>query len=236
MKKIGIAAAILVVVIGIALAVVLGQLGRLIKSGVETYGPEITGTPVSLSSARVSIFSGQGELSRLAIDSPKGFTAGPAFELGRIAIAIDPKSVTGDVIHIRSLVVDGASLIAEFSAEGRNNLNDILQHAEGLAGHTAPAPPGKQGSGVQKRMIIDEFRFTNAEVRVVAAAFKLDRKLKIGDIDRRGLGGKQGATASDIAVQVLRPVVENAVRAAAQEYLKAKGGDLGRSLLDRLHK
>jgi len=235
MKKTWIAAGV-VVVLAIIAVVFFGQLGRIIKHGVETYGPQITGTPVSLGGARVSIFSGAGSLSSLEVDNPKGYTTERAFELGTIAIVIEPRSVTSDVIHIKSLVIDGAALVAEFNAEGHNNLNDILQHAQDTAGHTPPPPPGKQGSGPAKKMIIDEFRFTNAEVRAVAAPFKLDRKLKITDVERAHLGGKAGATAADIAVQVLRPVIENAVHAAAQEYLKAKGGELGNKLLDRFRK
>jgi uncharacterized protein involved in outer membrane biogenesis len=239
-KKILIGLGTLVVLIGIVVAVVLGHLGRLIERGVETAGPQITGTDVSLGSARVSIFSGEGSLHRLHIGNPAGFSTDRAFDLGEIAIAIDPKSVASKVIHVRSVVVEAPQLVAEFDATGHSNLDKIMEHVRGAAGGGGSKGSGDSG-GSQTKLIIDEFRFEGAEVRALAPAFKVDKTLKLQPVILKNLGAKQGgAAASDIANQVMRPIVDEAVRAATQEYLNAQRDKLGdkakEKLLDRLFK
>lgn len=239
-SRLAIAGGVLVLALVVAAVVVLGQLGRLIESGVESEGPGLTGTSVSLGGASVSIFSGEGELRGLRIGNPKGFSDDNAFDLGRIRIAIDPASVTTDVVRVKSLVVDGPRLLAEFNASGRNNLGAILNHVRGAAGGTARSG-GDSSDGAQKKMIIDEFRFENAEARVLAPALNLDKSVKLPPLVLKNLGARQGgAAAGDIANQMLRPIVESTVQAAKREYLKAQRDKLGEkakeSLLDNLLK
>jgi hypothetical protein len=223
-----------VVIVAIAAVVVLGQLGRLIERGIEEHGPGLTGTEVSLGGARVSVFSGEGELSDLRIGNPQGYSDDRAFDLGRIKVAIDPKSVAGDVIRIRQVVVDGPRVLAEFDASGRNNLKAILNHVKAAVGGGTSTSKQPKASGEGKRMIIDEFRFENAEARVLAPQFKLDKTLKLRPIVLRNLGAKQGgAAAADIANQVLRPVVDATVQAATREYLAAQRGKLGDKAKDK---
>jgi hypothetical protein len=239
-SRIAIAGGVLVLAVVIAAVVVLGQLGRLIERGVESEGPGLTGTSVALGGASVSIFNGEGELKGLRIGNPKGFSDDNAFDLGRIKIAIDPASVTSDVVRVKSLVVDGPRLLAEFDASGRNNLGAILNHVRSVSGGTARSGGGGSG-GVQKKMIIDEFRFENAEARVLAPALNLDKSVKIPPVVLKNLGARQGgAAAGDIANQMLRPIVESTIQAAKREYVKAQRDKLGEkakeSLLDNLLK
>jgi hypothetical protein len=223
----------LVVVIGIAAAVVLGQLGRLIEDGIEKHGPRLTGTEVALGGASVSLFSGEGELTNLRIGNPEGYSDDRAFDLGRIRIAIDPKSVASDVVRVRQVVVDGPKLLAEFDPAGRNNLKAILDHVKAAAGGTSKAKTDSADGG--KRMIIDEFRFENAEARALAPALKLDKTLKLPPLVLRNLGAKQGgAAAGDIANQILRPIIDSAVREATREYVKAQRDELGDKAKDKV--
>ena len=223
-KRVSIAVGVLVLVAGVGVAVFLGQLGRLIERGVEEHGPPLTGTEVSLGGARVSIFDGAGELTDLRIGNPEGYSDDRAFDLGRIAIVIDPQSVASDVVRIRSLVVDGPKLLAEFDPSGKNNLKTILNHVRAAAG--GGAKQGSSGGGGGKKMIIDEFRFENAEARALAPALKLDKTLKLPPVVLKNLGAKQGgAAAADIANQILRPIVDATVAAATKEYVKARRGE-----------
>jgi len=235
-KRITVVGAVLVAIVAAAAFWLLGQLGRLIEEALERHGPPVTGTTVALGSANVSLFSGEGELSNLRIGNPDGYSDGLAFDLGKVRIAVDPKSLAGDVVRIRSVVVDGPRLLAEFNAEGKNNLRTILDHVKKAArsgGGTATTKPDSAGGG--KKLIIDEFRFENAEARALAPAFNLDKTLKIPPIVLKDLGAKQGgAAAADIANQILKPVVEATVTAATREYVKAQRDKLSDKAKDRL--
>jgi hypothetical protein len=235
-SRVAIAGVVVLVVVGIAATVVLGQLGRLIEEAVEKEGPAMTGTTVALGGARVSIFSGEGELSDLRIGNPDGYSDDKAFDLGRIRIAVDPASLTSDVIRIKTLVVDGPRLLAEFNPEGRNNLKAILDHVKSAARAAGGTTTAKDSSGgSEKKLIIEEFRFENAEARALAPAFNLDKTLKIPPVVLKNLGARQGgAAAADIANQILRPVVDATVQAATREYVKAQRDKLGDKAKDRL--
>lgn len=223
---------VVVVLAAVAAVVVLGQLGRLIEDGVEEHGPPLTGTEVSLGGASVSIFDGAGELTDLRIGNPDGYSDDRAFDLGRIAIQIDPRSVASDVVRIRSVVIDGPKLLAEFDPSGRNNLKTILNHVKAAAG--GGAKQGSSGDG-GKRMIIDEFRFENAEARALAPSLQLDKTLKLPPIVLKNLGAKQGgAAAADIANQILRPIVDATVTAATKEYVSAQRGKLEDKAKDKV--
>ena len=222
----------LVLAIGVAAVVVLGQLGRLIEDGVETHGPGLTGTDVALGGASVSLFSGEGELTDLRIGNPEGYSDARAFDLGRIKISIDPKSVTSDVVRVRQIVVDGPKLLAEFDPAGRNNLKAILNHVKAAAGTSSSK--GSSGGGGGKRLIIDEFRFENAEARALAPSLKVDKTLKLPTVVLKDLGAKQGgAAAGDIANQILRPIIDAAVQQATREVVKAQREQVGDKAKDK---
>lgn len=222
MKKFALIGGVLVAALGIGGYVVYGKLGTLIKRGVETYGPPLTGTSVELSAARLSLFSGEGSLHGLTIGNPKGYSDNDAFDLSEISISVDPKSVTGEVIHVRSIVIDGPELLAEFNESGRSNLDVILDKVRGGGGR---ASSGK-GGGKEPRLRVDEFRFENAKLRATAPAYKLDKEVVMPAIVIKDIGGKNGVTPSQLASEVLKPVIDKAARTAVNEYVKVQRGKL----------
>lgn len=226
--------AALLSVIGVAAAVVLGRLDRIVEGGVETVGPTITGTGVSLNDVDISLFSGSGALEDLDIRNPEGFASDYAFQLGEITIEVDPASVMEEVVLIRSLVITRPQLTAEFDDSGRNNLRTILDHVRGVARQLAGAAADDAEAGASKRIIIEKFSVVDAEVHAIAAPLKLDKTLKLPPIDLRDLGTKQGgASAAAIADQAMRPIVEAAIRAARDEYLDAKADELRQQFKDK---
>ncbi len=233
-SRFAIAGVVLVAVLAAGAAVFLGQLGRLIEQGVEQHGPGLTGTDVALGGASVSLFSGEGELKNLRIGNPEGYSDDRAFDLGRIRIAIDPKSVASDVVHIRQLVVDGPKLLAEFDPAGRNNLKTILNHVKAAAGGGTSTTRESSSAGAGKKVIIDELRFENAEARALAPSLNLDKTLKLPPVVLKNLGARQGgAAAADIANQVLKPIIDATVTAATREYVKAQKAKLGDKAKDK---
>jgi len=142
--------------------------------------------------------------------------------------------------------MDGASLVVKRctvcheNPAGRNNLKAILNHVKAAAGGSGKSSGGAAGGG-ETRMIIDEFRFQNAEARALAPSLNLDKTLKLPPVVLKNLGARQGgAAASDIANQILRPIVDATVHAATQEYVKAQREKLGNKakeqVLDKLFK
>ncbi|MGJ8670447.1 MAG: DUF748 domain-containing protein [Oceanococcus sp.] len=228
-----------VVAIGVIFAVVvavfiIGQLNRLIKSGVEETGPKVTGTPVSLQSAKVSIFSGSGALNALQIKNPVGFSSANAFDLQEISIALDIKSISNDVVVIRELKIDGAKLVTELTAIGQSNLKTILDHAKQMAGQSSSEPQSDDSAAAPK-FIIQSFSFTNAQLQALAPSFDVDETLVLPDIYLSDVGAKSnGATAVELAELLLQPIINTATREARSEFIAGKASQLKQKLSDKL--
>lgn len=95
---------VLVLVIG-GVVILFLSLNRVIRSAVETYGPQATKSEVKLGSVNVSPFSGQASLSNLVVGNPQGFKAPSAFKLGGMRVALEVRSLLSDTVAIHDIVI-----------------------------------------------------------------------------------------------------------------------------------
>ena len=130
----------LLVLIGLVVVVIAGaviylamNLNELVRTGVETYGPQYTGTAVELAEVDLSLFSGEGELRGLVVSNPEGFEGGDPFRLGRVRVALDPASLTEDVIVVREITIEEAETAWKAKeqakrADVRNEARELREH------------------------------------------------------------------------------------------------------------
>jgi uncharacterized protein involved in outer membrane biogenesis len=216
--------ATVVVIVAITLIVVLTNLDRVIKYGVETYGPSATGTPVSLDNARVSIRSGQGELNGLVIGNPQGFDTDYAFKLNKIKINLDPQSLTRDIIVVEQIIVDSASLNSEFKGRQSN----LQQIRDNLNRYTTAAKEEErkreqEGQPPEEavKFLIKEFHFTNGEVTLLSDVANIKQSLEIPDFTLTNIGETtNGATIAEVSQQLLQPMISKALKGVKAEGLK----------------
>src|SRR5947208_14349827 len=97
--------AVLVILVIIAIAGSLYFLGTIVKTGVEKAGPKVTKTDVKLSSAKLSIFSGSGELKNFSIANREGYKTHDAIKVGSIGVNVQPGSVVSDKDLLHSVRV-----------------------------------------------------------------------------------------------------------------------------------
>lgn len=163
MKKILIGVGVLVVIAAVVITLVVGNLGTLIKKGIETAGPTILQAKVKVDKVNISLSSGSGELDGFMVGNPAGFSTPYAFDMDRIKIELDPKSLTTDSIHIRQILIQGPKIIYE-GAIGQSNLNKLQANAEAYIGKGGgakekTAEKGKAG----KTVVIDSLKITGGE-------------------------------------------------------------------------
>ena len=84
--------AAIVIAIIIALVVGVSNLGPMTKSAVNSYGPGITQTTVSLDDVDISLFSAEAKLKGLLRGNPKGFSSPQAMKVGAIHVNVDEGS------------------------------------------------------------------------------------------------------------------------------------------------
>jgi len=105
MKIFLIVISVAVISIVILLIAGLSNIGPLIKTAVNTAGPEITKTTVSLEGVSVSIFSGEAEIKDFVLGNPKGFRTAVAMKVGVVSVDLDEESITGNPIVINKIEI-----------------------------------------------------------------------------------------------------------------------------------
>lgn len=219
MKVIGwLVGLVLLAVIGVGAYVVINS-GSLIKTAVERLGPQILGVPVSLGSAEISLTDGSGALNNLVIGNPEGFEGPHSMRIGRVALALDPSQISGDLVVIRDLSIDGAE-VAIVAKGTSTNLQTIMDNLD--SGETAePAPADDPAS--EMKLIIDQFAFTNAKTSLSSDLIG-DTSVQIPDINLSGIGRKtSGVTAQEAVKQLLRPILRSSTEAVVNAGIDVEG-------------
>lgn len=233
MKKL-IVRLLLVAIVLFVLAVGLGIffLGSIVKAGVERVGPSVTGVPVKLDRATVSLFSGSGTLKGFVLGNPEGFKSTEAIKVGAISLAVVPKSVFADKVIIHSIKVEAPEISYELSLKG-SNLGKILDNVNQSAGEsksTGP-PTDKKPPGAGKKLQVDEFVITGAKVHFGATGLG-SAPVIIPEIRLIDLGqGPDGITPAELTQRVISALKDAVAKAAAENP-----GKLGGAATDALKK
>jgi hypothetical protein len=204
---------LLAIVIG-AVIWLASSLDSIVKSAIETYGPDILGVSVKVGSVSLSPTSGQGTIKGLRIGNPSGYKTSHALTLSEISITVDPASLTGDVVHIKDVLVSGTDV--SYEKVGNTTNLDTIQHNVD-AYMRKHGGGGKPASGEpQKKMIIDNLviQGTKAEVTGGLTAGKTV-SASIPDVRLRDIGKRNnGATAGEVTHQIISALTASVTRAA----------------------
>ncbi len=226
MKKflLGAVALILLLLIG-GVAYLYLSLNTLVKKAVETVGPAITRTDVTLASANLSPLSGSGKLSGFVVGNPKGYSAPYALRLGSISLSVDKETLLKDPIVVNSIVIRDPQL-ALIGTPGGTNLQEIMRNIksygtskEKSATPSPSAPPSGKNSD-SKKFIVKSVVISGAKVDVVLGAFgqSVNQALTLPEIRLQNLGSDgKGLSASQISEQIFTPLIN----AAIDEGIKA---------------
>jgi hypothetical protein len=225
MKKkilIGIVAGLLVVII--ATVIVVGFfLGDVVKAGMETVGPKVTQTTLTVGAVHVGILTGAGGVDNLVLGNPDEYKAKSpnAISVGKAAVSLAPASLLSDKIVIKSVEVRAPEISFDGNPFGANNLQKIMDNVNAFTGGgnaksastNAAAPPAEKKAG--KKLEVDDFLITGAKVHFNGAT------LPLPDIHFSDLGkGPDGITAGDLTQKVLSEITVASVKAVADSATK----------------
>ncbi len=219
----------IVVVIAIVIAVGISNLGPIIKTAVNTYGPKITKTELSLGDVGLSLFSGEAKLTDFLLGNPKGFNSPKAMSVGSIYVNVDEKSITQDTIVIEKIRVVKPEITYE-KKKGTDNFKTILKNVQGSERSTKSSDKSASDSGGGKKIIIKDFALTGGKVNLTMAMLgQRTISTDLPEIRLKNIGEKQGGASAakvfaEILAQLYGKITSPDVTAALNKSLKSLEG------------
>ncbi|PCJ43132.1 MAG: hypothetical protein COA81_04740 [Alphaproteobacteria bacterium] len=217
MKKILIGLLVILIVIGGVVIYGASQSGTLIREAVLDYAPPATGAKVSLDKVDVAILGGSAGISNLTVGNPKGFKSDYAFKVANMAVKIDMASLTGEVIRIKEIRIDGADLIYELGTRG-NNISKIQKNIEK---YTQSLGLAASESESEAKFIVDNIYITGTRVKL--ATDLLGGKgagLTLPDIHLKNIGTEdKAATAGEVGSAIFGAVNKGLSKVITKDML-----------------
>jgi uncharacterized protein involved in outer membrane biogenesis len=228
MKKWLLAGAALIAVLIAVLYFGLSNLGPLIKTALNTYGPQITRTTLHVGDVGLSLFAGEAHLKDFLLGNPKGFSAPEAVKVGAIDVDLNEKTLADNPVVIDKVEVRAPEITYEKSAAG-DNFQALLQNVRQAAGagRGSPAAGGQKGAADTK-LVIRSLVIRDGRINLTAPALAGQHvTTDLPYLEIQDLGGRNGATPEALAAQILtavyRQIQSPDVTAALAQGLKTLG-------------
>ncbi len=233
MKKI-ILGFIVVIVLAIAVGMyyLLANLDVLVKQAIEQYGSEATHTAVRVDKVKINLTKGAGGISGLTIANPDGYTMPLAFSLGKISVGIDLKSLRQQPYIINEITVVAPQVFVEINKDNKTNLNELKKNLmSGMSAttqaNTRTKNEAKTEFKTEPRLIIRRIIFANGDIQARVAALKnKEYKLKLPNLEMTQLGGKKGATPSELSREIIKRLTDSAIAQVKKKIIDQKLNEL----------
>lgn len=207
------------------------NLNRMVKGGVENVGPLALKAPVTLERAALSLLNGHGTLEGLVVGNPEGFKTPHAFQLGRINVDVDVKSLRSSEVLVRRINIEAPEITVEGLDAG--NLKALQQNAArfgGATGEAAEEKPSEPPTG--KKVVVELLTITGAKLNYSPSILQgKSIPIPLPDIEMKDLGKASGGlTLADLLVQILGQIdnaVIGALKGSTELIGKATGEIVG---------
>jgi uncharacterized protein involved in outer membrane biogenesis len=227
--RIGIAGVVLLILVVVAIGFFLDAA---IKTGIETFGPKITQVEIKLESVGLSLLSGGGKIKGLVVGNPTGYKTPSAIQVGSASLSLQPSSLLGDKVRVRSINVQNPEITFETDLRS-NNLKKILNNIETATGGSGtaakPAPDKTQEAKAGRKLQVDEFIISGGKLHVsVTTLGGQSATLTLPDIQLKDLGtGPDGITGAELTKLALSAIEKSAAELAAKAVTDLGKGATG---------
>ena len=193
-------------------------LNKGIKTGVETVGPKMTQTPVTLENVNISLLSGNGTLKGLKVGNPEGYKSENIFALGQIDIDIDLTSLLSDKIIINKIHIKQPEISYEkkLSTTNVRELQKNIEAFTGPASDEAAPTAEEEDTGKKKQLVIKQLVIDDAKVYVglMGAGMQVPLpRIEMNDIGEDGNKKSIGEVIDLVLNEVIKaigPAIANA--------------------------
>ena len=215
-----------------AVAFLYSSLNDVVKKGIETVGSDILGVQVTVNSVDISLKEGSAQITGLNIKNPSGYKSDNAFSLGKIRLAIDPSSITTDVIRVKDITIVSPKINYEL-ANGKTNINVIKNNIGGGSSDDSGAKQSSSSGKSQKSFIIDNIVFTDGSVNTYIA--QLEKSINLPEIKMQNIGSQSNpASAKQVATVVISKIVNELAKNAKLQALTSDIKDAANAIKDKV--
>jgi hypothetical protein len=198
---------VVLLLIGGTIYYVGANLDSIVARVIEEKGSEATESDVRVGGVEIDIRGGTGRIAHLSVANQERFSDDAAISFGEFRIRMDPMAVTSDPIVIGEISVSGAAILMEQTTDGNN-----LRALQDALGRQATGEADAQGPEV----IIERFTLGKSRVEVRVPQLNESREVTIPEIVVSDIGrASNGATASEVARQVLEPIIRHSLESGA---------------------
>jgi hypothetical protein len=223
MKALGwIVGIVLLLVVGVGAYIVLNS-GSLVKSAIEELGPDYLGVDVKVGEVNLALAEGSAQVKNLNIGNPQGFAGDYLMKLGEVKVVLDTSQISDTLVVMKQVVIDGADVAAVAKGK-RTNFQQLLDNLDSSAeGTSKPSDTSATAAESEMKFIIDSFVFTNARASLASDVLG-ELEIELPDIRLQNVGRKtDGATAEEIAEQLIKPISAAISKAAVNQGLDVEG-------------
>ena len=207
-RIIGIVLLVLVVVVGIVLA----RVGTIIKSSVNTFGPQVLGVPVSLEQASFYPLKGEIRMRNLVIGSPdeEKFGTNAIFRLGGLSVDLAMKDILAGNVHIRDITVTGPEVWYQKTLTSSNigRLLEILEEKYPANDSTKEKKDKPDEKTEGKPVVIDHFLFDEG---YIGSNLFIGKKIPLLKIELNDIGKDGAFMPGQIVVILVKNILSSVV-------------------------
>ncbi|MDO9515661.1 MAG: hypothetical protein Q7J01_06125 [Syntrophales bacterium] len=210
---------VIIIVAGLLMAV-LSHLGSIIKTAVNTYGPDVTKTEVRLSDVDISLFSARAELKGFYLGNPGTFKSPKALAVESIYMDVDEKSLISDPIIIEKIEVVAPDITYEKQG-GTDNfqtiLNNIKEKTEAVKESEGEFRDENGEEDERKRIIIRNVIIRDGKISLDTSTLggtEITITARLPDIHLTNIGQQRGGVLPEEAAREILEMLHEKIAAA----------------------
>jgi len=209
------------IVLVVLIVVVVLFLGQVVKTAIETVGPQVAGVEMTLDKASINLLAGDVKIKGLVIGNPEGFKTPSLMELSQFVVDLDMGSLFTDTIVIKQIHIDGPQITYErgLRASNLSALQDNLASDEEADPAEEPEekPAKKKSDKPAKKVVIEDFLFENGKVNVsITLAGGKQMTVPLAPIHLENIGKDSGgASITEIVNEVIGAITKSVGQAVA---------------------
>ncbi|MBR1649403.1 MAG: hypothetical protein IJ689_07405 [Alphaproteobacteria bacterium] len=206
------------------------NLEGLVKSAVNKYGSQITGTEVKLQGFDISPLQGSVRLKGLSVANPKGYSQPEIINLGEVFVKVDMKSLTSPLIVVKEVLVSNPQVTYELKNVTSNNVSELLANInKNTSSDSSPAKSTSktESSSSSKKVAVDLVKVEDGKINIAAsiAGEGAAAGIALPSIEIKDIGREKNSSGKGI-VETTAVILKKILNASYQTVVNQGLGNL----------